>query len=130
MNACPSIVPKSAFPLADAPVAQVPVGRGAKAFVVPPGCVTRMLLEDIWERDGFGRLWMVTAPSERIEHVLWTLAVSHRPQLARVPSPEDAARTVANTVGRLGRGDVLVVVEDDVDAARAWLQQGASPEWS
>jgi hypothetical protein len=121
MSACPNWVPSGLYP------SLVPLGRDVSAFIIAPTQVTRVLVEDIWERDGFGRLWVVAkADAERVAAILKTVAVCHRPALLRPQSDSEARRAVIDTLTRLRRGDVFIVAEENTGRARSWIAEGTS----
>lgn len=125
MSACAQRAPEEPPPSRPPGATFAAIGRDYAAFVVPPGRATRVLIEDIWELYGVRRLWAVTTKAhQRVGEVLRTVAVSHRPQLACVDSPAAARQAVIATMQQVGRGDVLMIFEDDVFAAHAWISEG------
>lgn len=95
-------------------------------LVVPPQFVARLPVEDVWELYGTRRLWVVAAAGvARVQEVLPTLAVGHRPELVVADGGAGEARqAVIVTLAQLRPGDVLLVIADDQGAARGWVEEG------
>ncbi len=104
----------------------VAVDEPITVLVAPPDLVTRITVEDVWERHGAGRLWVVaTAGADRAGDALAWAAVGHAPELVRADGgPDEARQAVIVTALQLRAGDVLIVVSENAAAARGWVGQG------
>lgn len=95
-------------------------------FATRPASLTARSIDDLWERHGSGRLYVVaSAERARAADVLGATALGHRPELIVAGvNPGELRDAVVLTMLRLRAGDVLLVVTDDPSTLPPVVAQG------
>lgn len=97
-------------------------------FAAGPRALEPSKLEDIWERHGTGRLYLVLeGGSPATEHAIARAALGHRPTIAFARAhgdPSALREAVIVTMLRLRPGDVMVVVSHEAAAVAGYVRQG------